>query len=110
MEASLSSPDPSTEAGLEEASERLLRMTEAVLASGSVEAVSDETVQRLMTAAVLLYSRKCDHEERVFFPFAGQSVVSATDIVVVVSELLRSANLNTYDLALWLQRPRPGSY
>jgi hypothetical protein len=33
--------------------------------------------------------------------------VTPTDVVVTVSEILRAVNLNTFDLSMWFNRPRP---
>jgi hypothetical protein len=31
--------------------------------------------------------------------------VTATDVVVAVSEMIRAANLNLFDVAMWYRRP-----
>lgn len=77
------------------------------LAEGIPERFSDETVQQLMTAAVKLFAAKVEKEERFFRPLLpGPELVTATDVVVTVSEILRAVNLNTFDLNMWFSRPR----
>ena len=34
------------------------------------------------------------------------ATATATDVVTIVSEMLRQADLNTFDLAMWFNRPR----
>ena len=48
-------------------------------------------------------------EDRVFLPFVSAESATATDIVVTVTEMLHAGNLNTFDLAMWFRRPRPGT-
>ena len=76
--------------------------------AGETQRFSDETVQQLMTAAVKLFAAKVEREDRFFSPVLGPGeVVTPTDVVVTVSEILRAVNLNTFALAMWFNRPRP---
>ena len=34
--------------------------------------------------------------------------MTATDVVVTVSEMLRAADLNAFDLSMWFRHPRAG--
>ncbi len=76
--------------------------------AGETQRFSEETVQQLMTAAVKLFAAKVENEDRFFSPILdpGQ-LVTPTDVVVSVSEILRAVNLNTFDLSMWFNRPRP---
>ena len=94
-------------AELDAAAARALEIAEKALADGATESISDETVQRLLTAGTRLFANKVEMEDRFFLPVVGRESVTATDVVVTVSELLRAANLNTFDLAMWFRRPRP---
>ncbi len=73
--------------------------------------ISDRAVVMLFTAAVKLYARKCDDEERTFRPLAGQydEVVTATESLTAATELLRSLRLGPTEFALWSRR-RPEDY
>lgn len=84
-----------------------LEVAEKALADGKTEDISDETVQRLLTAGTKLFANKVEMEDRFFLPFTSTEAATATDVVVTVSEMLRAANLNTFDLAMWFRRPRP---
>lgn len=76
--------------------------------SGETERFSDETVQQLMTSALKLFAAKVEQEDRFFSPILDPGkLVTPTDVVVSVSEILRAMNLNTFDLSMWFNRPRP---
>ena len=85
-----------------------LTLAEKLLSEGATAKVSDETVQRLLTAGARLYANKMELEDRWFGPFLSQESVTATDVVMNVCEMLRFADLNIFDLAMWFRRPRPG--
>jgi len=75
------------------------------LGEGKTENSPVETVQKLLTAGAKLYCRKLTEEDDYFPPFRPEDVVTATDAVVAISEMMRSADLNTFDLAMWMSRP-----
>ena len=94
---------------LGEATVKALAIAEKALDDGTTEAVPDEMVQRLLTAGTRLFANKVEMEDRVFLPFVSAESATATDVVVTVTEMLHAANLNTFDLAMWFRRPRPGA-
>ena len=75
------------------------------LNDGEVEQVSSETVQKLLTAGAKLYCRKLTEEDYYFPPFRPEDMVTATEAVVAIAEMMRAADLNTFDLAMWMSRP-----
>jgi len=77
------------------------------LNEGGSESVSPEAVQKLLTAGAKLYCRKLTEEDAYFGPFLEGEVVTATEAVVAVAEFMRAADLNTFDLAMWMSRPPP---
>jgi hypothetical protein len=93
---------------LDAAAKTALEIAERALRDGTTEGISDETVQRLLTAGTRLFANKVEMEERFFLPFVSADAATATDVVVTVSDMLRAVNLNTFDLAMWFRRPRPG--
>lgn len=101
---SSSEPDYSE---LDAAAIRALEIAEKALNDGETETISDETVQRLLTAGTRLFANKVEMEERFFSPYTGPRAVTATDVVMTCSDMLRAVNLSTFDLAMWFQRPRP---
>ena len=94
-------------AKLEAAASDALAAAQNLLASGETAAVNDRAVQALMTAATLLFARKVEQEDRYFSPLTGPDAATATDVAITVTDLLRAVNLNTFDLAMWSNRPRP---
>lgn len=79
------------------------------LAEATPEEFSNEAVQQLMTAAVKLFVAKLEKDDQPFSPLVGGGDrVTATEIVVTVSELMKAASLNPFDLAMWFNR-RPRS-
>ena len=105
-----SSEDSAPDLGaLGEATETALRVAEKALDDGATAAIPDEMVQRLLTAGTRLFANKVEMEDRVFLPFVAPESATATDVVVTVTEMLHAANLNTFDLAMWFRRPRPGA-
>ena len=78
------------------------------LNDGATEEVSAETVQKLLTAGAKLYCRKLTEEDDYFPPFREEDVVTATEAVVAIAEMMRAADLNTFDLSMWMSRPHSG--
>src|SRR5260370_27667022 len=78
---------------------------EQALSSGRPEQVSDADLERIMTAAVRLYAAKTDSENPKTRPVTPERV-TPTDIVVTVSDLIRSAGLNLWDVSMWFNRRR----
>ena len=78
---------------------------ERALASGRLEQVSDADLECVMTAAVRLYAAKADSENPVVRPVTPE-IVTPTDIVVTVSDLIRSAGLNLWDVSMWFNRTK----
>ncbi len=59
--------------------------------------------ERVLTAAIKLYAAKAEAEERFPAPVTAEKV-TPTEIVLVVSELLRAADISLFDLAMWYRR------
>jgi hypothetical protein len=76
---------------------------ERALTSGQPGAVSDADLERVLTAAVRLYAAKVDADMAPAQPVTP-SAVTPTDIVVTVSDLLKSAGLNLWDVSMWFNR------
>lgn len=73
-----------------------------------LEEFSEESVQQLMTSAVKLFVAKVEADDRFFLPVLERDgALTATEVVVAVSEILRAVDLNPFDLAMWFNRNRP---
>jgi hypothetical protein len=79
--------------------------TERALAAGQPGQVSDAELERVMTAAVRLYAAKAETDKPPAQPVTP-SAVSPTDIVVTVSDLIRAAGLNLWDVSMWFNRKK----
>lgn len=101
------SPSEADFEALDAAAVKALEVAEKALNEGETEAISDETVQRLLTAGTRLFANKVEMEDRFFSPYTGPQDVTATDVVMTCSDMLRAVNLSTFDLAMWFGRPRP---
>jgi hypothetical protein len=76
------------------------------LKRGEPDAISDKTLQRVLTAAVKLYAAKVERRGHDVVPFPGDAV-TATETVVAACGMIRAAGLNMFDVAIWFHRP-PG--
>ncbi len=83
--------------------EDFVAAAERALTSGQPGQVSDADLERVMTAAVRLYAAKVDADMTPAQPITP-SAVTPTDIVVTVSDLIKSAGLNLWDLSMWFNR------
>jgi len=73
------------------------------LETGKPEAVPDESLQRVLTAAVRLYAAKSEDRARELAPF-GEQPVNATEAVTAICAIMRAADLNFFDLQMWYRR------
>jgi len=101
------SHDAETIAGLDRAAETALAAAERLTAGGGVTQVPDETAQRLLLAGVRLFAGKVDREQRTIAPVPSSATLNATEVAITVTELMRAADLNMFDLAMWSGRARP---
>jgi hypothetical protein len=73
------------------------------LARGKPEDVPDESLQRVLSAAVRLYAAKSEDRARELPPF-GDRPVNATEAVTAICAIMRAADLNFFDLQMWYRR------
>jgi hypothetical protein len=81
--------------------------SEAVIAAlrcGDIHAIPDEALREVMTAAVKAYAAKVEAAENEFPPFEHDAV-TATEVAVVTCAMIRAAELNPFDIAMWFGRP-----
>jgi hypothetical protein len=78
---------------------RLAAVFERGIADGRFDLVSAEALQALMAASCRLYTARREAGEQ-FTPVARHSL-SATDVMVTASELLRTADLAAFELGMW---------
>jgi len=76
---------------------------EDALKNGRPDAVPDEELQRVLSAAVRLYAAKSEGRPRELAPF-GEQPVNATEAVTAICAIMRAADLNFFDLQMWYRR------
>jgi len=79
----------------------------AALKRGEPDAVSDELLHRTLAAAVKLYAAKAERRGGALAPFP-EGEVTATESVVAACALIRAADLNMFDVAMWFHRAPGG--
>ncbi|AMS44569.1 hypothetical protein Amn_pa01660 (plasmid) [Aminobacter sp. Y103A] len=90
-------------AGFSAAAAAIAASAEEALASGTLDRVSEADIAVALTALGKLYATKVEKSDKIFPP-VGQDALTATETAVLVSELLRAADLNVFDLAMWFRR------
>ena len=75
------------------------------LKRGTPDAISDRALQQVLTAAVKIYAAKVERRGHDVAPFAPGSV-TATETVVTACGMIRAADLNMFDVAIWFHRPQ----
>jgi hypothetical protein len=78
---------------------------ERALASGDFSGISDDEIARVMTAAIRVYAAKSEALEATPSPIVPEKV-TPTDVVVAVSEIVKAAGLNLFDLSMWFRRSK----
>ncbi len=73
------------------------------LANGNPDAIPDENLQRVFSAAVRLYAAKSEDRARELPPF-GDRPVNATEAVTAICAVMRAADINFFDLQMWYRR------
>ena len=73
------------------------------LARGRPQDVPDESLQRVLSAAVRLYAAKSEDRAQELAPF-GDRPVNATEAVTAICAIMRAADLNFFDLQMWYRR------
>jgi hypothetical protein len=80
---------------------------ESALKRGTPQAISDAALRRVLTAAVRVYAAKAEDAGVEIAPFLD-GVVTATETVTAACAMIRAADLNLFDVAMWFRRPVAG--
>ena len=78
---------------------------ERALSSGNPAQVADADLERVLTAAVRLYAAKTESDKPPVQPITPANV-TPTDIVVTVSDMIKAAGLNLWDVSMWFNRDK----
>jgi hypothetical protein len=75
----------------------------AALQRGEPDAVADEQLRKVLAAAVKVYAAKVERRGAEIKPF-NDGVVTPTEAVVAACAMIRAADLNLFDVAMWFHR------
>jgi hypothetical protein len=75
------------------------------LKRGAPDTITDKALQQVLTAAVKLYAAKVERRGHDVAPFMP-GAVTATETVVTACGMIRAADLNMFDVAIWFHRPQ----
>ena len=78
---------------------RLAAVLERGIVDGKLDMVSTEALQKLIAAACRVYTARVEAGERIT-PVPRNSI-SATDVMVTASGLLKAADLAVFELGMW---------
>jgi hypothetical protein len=78
---------------------RLAAEIERGIVDGKLDVLTTEALQKLLAAACRIYTARTEAGER-FMPVPKNSI-SATDVMVTASGLLRAADLAVFELGMW---------
>jgi hypothetical protein len=85
--------------------EDFVAAAERALAAGQPGQVPDADLERVLTAAVRLYAAKSETDNPPAAPVTV-AAVTPTEIVVTVSNLIKAAGLNLWDVSMWFNRSK----
>jgi hypothetical protein len=71
------------------------------------ESLDDQALREQMTALTREYARRYELRAATLGAPVDGTALSATEVVIVASELIRAADLNLFDVAMWFRRPLP---
>jgi hypothetical protein len=80
-------------------------LAECGLAQPDRDDLSDQDLSDVLTAAIRLYAARAEARD-AFPPPLAPDRVTATDVAIAVSEMIRVADLNMFDLSMWHARAR----
>jgi hypothetical protein len=87
------------DSGASAEAKRLAATLERSIVDDKLDTVSAEALQKLIAAACRVYTARAEAGEK-FTPVSRNSI-SATDVMVTASGLLRSADLAAFELGMW---------
>jgi len=85
--------------GVSADAKRLAAVLERSVVDGRLDMVTTEALQKLIAAACRLYTARTEAGEQ--FTPVPRSSISATDVMITASGLLRAADLAVFELGMW---------
>jgi len=62
---------------------------------------SDADIQAMLAKAVRLYAERAAERDTPLPPFPADATMTATEVVVTVSAMLKAVNLQVFELGMW---------
>jgi hypothetical protein len=78
---------------------RVAAVIERSIVDGKLDMVSAEALQKLMAAACRLYTQRVEAGEQI--ATVPKNSISATDVMVTASGLLKAVDLAVFELGMW---------
>jgi hypothetical protein len=91
---------PSLDGDASATAKRLAAEIDTALAQGRTDHLSPDALQALVAAVCRSYSAQIEAGASLL-PLAERSRVTSTDVMVMASGLLKSANLAVFELGMW---------
>ena len=82
-----------------------VRLVQQDLSQPEAGQLSDDELAQVMTAAVRLYAARVEARDQCPQPLQTGEV-TATDVAITASEMIRAVDINLFDLSMWHGRPR----
>ena len=79
-------------------------MLERIVGATTPESLSDRMLRDALTTAVKLYAARSEQCPALAIE---KNAITATEAVVAICELMRAADLNPFDVAMWYRRQLP---
>jgi hypothetical protein len=92
---------PAPAAGASADAVKLAAEIERGLADGHRDVIEIEALQQLMAAACKAYAARIEGGNDAVVPLPARTTVTPTEVMLLASGLLRSANLAVFELGMW---------
>jgi hypothetical protein len=97
-------PDTLVDIGAASSGEFVARVNRA-LAGGGLDAIPDDELREVLTAAIKLFAAKAEERGAHIDP-VDIGRITPTELVTLTAALLRAGGLSLFDLSMWLGRPQ----
>jgi hypothetical protein len=84
----------------EEAVVHKIKKLSSIMNNDESNTISDENAQKLFTLAMEIYVLKLYNNPKLL-PFGGDPSVTATDVSIVATKMLKELDLQLFELAMW---------
>jgi len=78
-------------------------LANAAILRGEPDALPDESLHAVFAAALRVYVAKVERRGTAVMPFAHDAV-TATEAIIAACGIVRAADLNPFDMAMWFHR------